>query len=132
VALTCPVTVKDAAVTVPTVAGRVTPPVADLVGVPEAAGRTTVPSEEPTAIFPKLISVTFEIAIGVIIVAVAVAVALTWASAFTENAINTTARPNNFTIRALILSCLILYYDSGLSELLTNYFHVSYARPALL
>ena len=69
-----PLTVKDAAVTVPVVAGKVTPLV--LVRVPAGANTTVPPVAVCTAILPKLMSVFFEILIGVTTVAVAVAVAV--------------------------------------------------------
>jgi len=69
-----PSTLKAAAVTVPVVAGRVTPLV--LVRVPAGANTTVPPVEALTAILPKLISAVFVIVIGVTTVAVAVAVAV--------------------------------------------------------
>lgn len=69
-----PVTLKEAAETVPVVAGKVTPPV--LVRTP-AVERTTVPAVVPTAMFPKFMSTDLAIAIGVMMVAEALAVAET-------------------------------------------------------
>jgi len=72
-----PVTLNDAAVTVPATAGNVTPPVFERV---PAGTSTTVPAMVGlTAILPKFISTVFEIAIGVITVADVVAVADTCA-----------------------------------------------------
>ena len=67
-----PVTVNDAAVTVPATTGNVTPPVNERA---PAGVKTTVPADELTAMFPKFISIVLEMLIGVIMVAVAVAVA---------------------------------------------------------
>ena len=69
-----PVTVKDAAVTVPVVAGKVTPLVR--VRVPAGASTTVPPVAVCTARLPKLMSAFFAILIGVTTVAVAVAVAV--------------------------------------------------------
>ena len=77
-----PVTVNWAAVTVPVVVGRVTPPVVVL--VPSVA-RITVPGVALTATLPKFISVLLAIAMGVIIVAEAFEVALTCAKVAAEN-----------------------------------------------
>ena len=80
-----PVTLNEAAVTVPVTAGRVTPPV--FVRVP-AGARTTVPAMVGlTAMLPKFISTVFVMAIGVITVAEVVAVAETWANVLIEIAI---------------------------------------------
>lgn len=69
---------KLAAVTVPAVAGRVTPPV--LVRVPADAERTTVPPDVgDTAMLPKFMLVTSDMVIGVMILPVADAVAVAWA-----------------------------------------------------
>ena len=69
-----PVTVKVAADTEPLAAGSVTPLV--LVRVPAGANTTVPPVAVCTARLPKLMSVFFEILIGVITVALAVAVAV--------------------------------------------------------
>jgi hypothetical protein len=71
--------VKEAAVTVPAVAGRVTLPV--LVRVPPVARITVPPAPDATAILPKLMSAFFEMLMGVTMVAVAVAGAVAWANA---------------------------------------------------
>ena len=68
------VTAKEAAVTVPAVAGSVTPPVD--VRVP-AGVRTTVPIAPFVATLPKFILTVLEMPIGVTIVAVVLAVAVT-------------------------------------------------------
>jgi hypothetical protein len=81
VKLTWPVTVKAAAVTVPVVAGRVTPPV---VLRAFAGVRITVPSATLDATLPKFISVVFVIVIGETMVAVADAVADTCENASAE------------------------------------------------
>jgi len=93
VAPASPVTVKDAAVIVPGVAARNdTPPVADRV---PAGVRTTVPTEAFTATFPKFMSTSLEIAMGVTIVAVAVAEAVTCANALDANKSITIELKNN-------------------------------------
>jgi hypothetical protein len=76
------VTLNEAAVTVPVVAGITTPPV--VVRVP-AGARITVPPVALTPTFPKFISTVFEMSIGVTIVAVAVAFADTCANVSEEN-----------------------------------------------
>jgi hypothetical protein len=68
-----PVTVKLAAVTVPTGVGRVHPPVTERV---PAGVIITVPAVAFTEMLPKFMSTVLAIAIGVIIVAVAEAVAV--------------------------------------------------------
>jgi hypothetical protein len=74
-----PVTVKEAAVTVPTLDGRnVTPPVAVR---PLSGVRIIVPGEPLTAKLPKFMSTVLLIAIGSKIVAEAVAEAVTWVNA---------------------------------------------------
>jgi hypothetical protein len=71
-----PVTVKDAAETVPVFTGIVTPPVELLV---PAGVKVTVPKEVPTATFPKFISTVLVMVKGAIRVIEAVASAETWA-----------------------------------------------------
>jgi hypothetical protein len=66
-----PLTVKEAAVTVPAVVGNVTPPVA--VRVPAGASTTVPAVVDCTATLPKFISTSLTILIGVTMVAVAVA-----------------------------------------------------------
>jgi len=73
--------VNEAALTVPAVAGNVTPPV--VVRVP-AGAKTAVPRVDETATFPKLMSVAFTIEIGATTVAVVGAEAVTCAEAFDE------------------------------------------------
>ena len=68
-----PETVKEAAVTVPVFAGKVTPPVNVR---PLAGDKTTVPTDPSVAILPKFISVFLEILMGVTIVADTLAVAV--------------------------------------------------------
>ena len=72
-----PDTVKDATLTVPATAGRVTPPVAVL--TPAAVNNTVPGTVGLTAIFPKFMFPAFTIAIGVMTVADPVAVAVTCA-----------------------------------------------------
>ena len=67
------VTAKEAAVTVPAVAGSVTPPIG--VRVPSVP-RTTVPDAVVVAIFPKTISTDLVMPIGVTIVTVVLAAAV--------------------------------------------------------
>jgi hypothetical protein len=68
--------VKEAAETVPFVAGRVTPPPPPVVRVP-AGARTAVPERvAETATLPKFISTVLEIVIGVMMFAEAEAVAV--------------------------------------------------------
>jgi hypothetical protein len=68
--------VKEAAETVPVVAGRVTPPEPPVVRVP-AGARTVVPeSVAETATLPKFISTVLTIVIGVMMFAEAEAVAV--------------------------------------------------------
>lgn len=62
--MAAPVTLNEAAVTVPAFAGRETPPVDDLV---PAGVKTTVPPEEFTVTFPKSMSVAVVIEMGVTI-----------------------------------------------------------------
>lgn len=70
---------NEAAVTVPAVDGNVTPPVAERV---PAGVNTTVPAvDDCTATFPKFMSTSLVMLIGVTIVAVAVAVAVSCACA---------------------------------------------------
>jgi hypothetical protein len=91
-----PVTVKLAAVTVPTGVGREHPPVTERV---PAGVIITVPAVAFTEMLPKFMSTVFAIAIGVIIVAVAEAVALTpCAMAPVEKANITNAKAKNFEI----------------------------------
>ena len=94
-----PVTVKEAAATVPVTAGSVQLPVAVRV---LAGVSTTVPTTVgPDATFPKFISTVLAIAIGVIMVAVAVAVAVTCAKVVVAKArrmIVIEKKTNNFFI----------------------------------
>ena len=92
--LPSPVTVNDAAVTVPVTTGRVTPPVN--VRAP-AVGRTTVPPKVGlTAMFPKFMSTSFVMAIGVMMVAVVDAVAVTCANELEANPRTMMARTSKF------------------------------------
>ncbi len=94
--LPSPVTVNEAGVTVPLTTGRVTPPVS--VREP-AVGRTTVPPRVGlTAMFPKFISTSFVIAIGVMMVAVVEAVAVTCANELAVNPRTMIARTSKFFI----------------------------------
>ena len=90
-----PVTSKDAAVTVPMVLGRVTPPV--FVLDPSDGSKTTVPAAI-TATLPKFKSTVLDIAIGSTIVAVAVAEAVAWANVFDINATDMIAHTNSTLI----------------------------------
>ena len=69
-----PVTVNEAAVTVPVTAGSVTPPV---IVRPPAGASITVPATALTATLPKFISTVLVMLIGMIIVAEEVALAET-------------------------------------------------------
>ena len=96
VLLPSPVTVNEAAETVPVTTGRVTPPV--LVRAPEV-GRTTVPPNVGlTAMLPKFISTSFSMAIGVMMVAVVEAVAVTCAKEVAVNPRTMIARASKFFI----------------------------------
>ena len=95
-----PVTVKDAAVTVPITAGRVTPPVVERV---PAGVSITVPPTALTATLPKFMLAALAIAIGVTIVAVAVAVAETCANVLTANESRRIARTNNLIVFFIIV-----------------------------
>jgi len=83
--------VKVAAVTVPVVAGNVTPPAPPVVRVP-AGARTAVPAiVAETATLPKFISTVLTIDIGVMIVALTAAVAVACANDELADAITTAA-----------------------------------------
>jgi hypothetical protein len=98
----CPVTVKEAAVTVPAAAGSVTPPVT--VRVPAGASITVPPVAVCTATLPKFMSTVFVMLIGVTIVAVDVADAVACAKELDADAISTTAVAIN-----LVLFFIFLY-----------------------
>ena len=87
--MAAPVTLNDAAVTVPATAGRVTPPVD--VRVP-AVDNKTVPAVALIATLPKLMSAVFAMVIGVTIVAEAALVDETWANKLAESPIRINAR----------------------------------------
>ena len=97
-----PVTVNEAADTVPVTAGSVTPPL----GVRVADGlRTTVPATVGlTAKLPKLRSAVFAMAIGVMMVALEAAVAETCALEVTAKPAIAIKRNANFFI--LLIFCV--------------------------
>jgi hypothetical protein len=83
--------VKEAAETVPLVAGSVTPPAPPVVRVP-AGARTAVPAiVAETATLPKFISTVLTIETGVMMFAEAEAVAVACAKELLEEAITTAA-----------------------------------------
>ena len=88
-----PETVKYAACTVPVTIGSVTPPTTVRVGVEEGLN-ATVPGVVVTARFPKFMSVTLSIPIGVTIVAVTVAFLVICAYVLLDKIINMNAIVN--------------------------------------
>jgi len=105
--LAAPVTLNDAAVTVPATAGSVTPPVE--VRDP-AVVNTTVPAIVLIATFPKLMSAVLAIVIGVTIVAEELLVAETWAKRLVESPIRITVRAKNL-ICVFILFLVLIFFQ---------------------
>jgi hypothetical protein len=101
---------NEAAVTVPVVAGRVTPPVR--VRVP-AGVIITVPAAVLTATLPKFMSTVLLMAIGVTIVADALAVAETCAKVLMEI-------PRSNMARAMILICVFMVFAFKLLLFVSN------------
>jgi len=101
-----PVTVKEAAVTVPVVAGRVTPPNVERA---PAGVNVTDPGFTLEATFPKFISDPHAIAIGVIIVAEARAVCDTWANISVENASIAKSTTKSFFIILILVRQILCY-----------------------
>jgi hypothetical protein len=86
--MVAPVTVKEAAVTVPLVAGKVTPPVA--VRTPAVLNITVPPVCACTETLPKFMSTILVILMAVRMVAVAEAFATAWADTPCETDISIT------------------------------------------
>jgi hypothetical protein len=103
--------VKVAAVTVPVLAGKVTPPAPPVVRVPAGARMVVPATVAETATLPKFISTVLTIVIGVMMLAVTEAVAEACANVLL-------AKPNTAAVIASDFTMFFILFSFSLFELI--------------